>query len=104
MDKVEFVSPVIPKWNALTNHKNSMHQNTPMHHKLDYQQTDRGADNKFRAKERANNNFKILQKPLLAVFRQLVPEGFQDTVLPEESQLLMEKLAKSNPVVIQMIP
>ena len=36
MDKVpEDVSPDIPKWNALTNHKNNMHQNTPMHDKLD---------------------------------------------------------------------
>ena len=45
-----------------------------------------------------------MQKPVLALFWQLVPEGFQDTVLVEESQVLMGKLAKSNPVVIQMIP
>ena len=41
-----------------------------------------------------------MPKPLLALFRQLVPKGFHERVLPEESQLLMEKLAKSNPVVI----
>ena len=34
MDKVpEFVSPDIPEWNALANHKNNLHQNTPMHDK-----------------------------------------------------------------------
>ena len=54
--------------------------------------------------EMANNNSKILQQPLLALFRQLVPKGFQETGLREESQLLMEKLAESNPVVIQMVP
>ena len=43
MDEVpEFVSPDIPKWNAMTNHKNSMHQNTPMHDTLDCPQADRG--------------------------------------------------------------
>ena len=35
MDKVpEFASPVILKWNALTNRKKYMHQNTPMHDKI----------------------------------------------------------------------
>ena len=34
LDKVpEFVSPDIPKWDGLTNHKNNTHQNTPMHDK-----------------------------------------------------------------------
>ena len=48
MDKVpELVSPDIQKWNALTTHKNNMHQNTPMHGKLDGQQTDRGRTTAF---------------------------------------------------------
>ena len=34
LDKVpEFVSPDIPKGNALSNHKGNMHQNTPTHDK-----------------------------------------------------------------------
>ena len=45
-----------------------------------------------------------MPKPLLALFRQLVPKGFHERVLLEETQVLMEKLAKSNPVVIQIAP
>ena len=41
---------------------------------------------------------------MLALFRQLVPKGFHERMLVEESQVLVEKLAKGNPVVIQMIP
>ena len=37
----EFVSPGIPKWNALMKHKNNMHQNTPMHDTLDCLHADR---------------------------------------------------------------
>ena len=33
-----------------------------------------------------------------------MPKGFHERMLVEEPQVLMEKLAKSNPVVIQMIP
>ena len=37
MDKVpEFVSPNIPKWNALTDHKGNMNRNTPMHDTRDW--------------------------------------------------------------------
>ena len=49
-------------------------------------------------------NSKMLQKHKLALFQQLVPKGFHERVLLEESQTLMEKLAKSNLVVIQMVP
>ena len=41
-----------------------------------------------------------MQKPLLALFRQLVPKGFHERVLVEETQILTEELAKSNSVVI----
>ena len=52
MDKVpEFVSPDIPKRNALTNHK---------------------------SKNRLTTIPRGLQKPLLALFRQLVPKGFKN--------------------------
>ena len=43
----EFASPDTPKCNAFTNHKNTMHQNTPMHDKLDCQRTDRGRTTAF---------------------------------------------------------
>ena len=95
----EFVSPDIPKWNAITNHKGNMHQNAPMHDTLDGQRTDRGRTTDLEQKQ-ANNNTKILPKPLLALFRQLVQKGFQNRSLVEETQLLLEKLTKSNPVVI----
>ena len=97
MDKVpEDVSPDIPKWNALTNHKNNKHQNTPMHDKLDGQRTDRGWTTDL-GQEQANNNTKVLHKPLLALFRQLVPRGFQERVLAEETQIrLQPRVLKTN--------
>ena len=67
--------------------------------KFDCQLTDRGRMTDLE-QDTANNNSKILQQPLLALFRQLVPKGFYERVLVEETQLLLEKLTKSNPVVI----
>ena len=38
----EFISPDIPRWNALTNHENDMHQNTQCTINLECPLTDRG--------------------------------------------------------------
>ena len=99
MDKVpEIVSPDIPKWNALTNHKNNMHQNTPTHDNLTVNRHIE-VGRRILSKQWANNNSKILQKPLLALFRQLVPKGFQETGVTGGTTSIGEPFARSNFVV-----